>query len=98
VTPVPDRSTQGSTLRLLIGATLTFTAVGTALVGFVRLINVLESGGYGTSAMRIALFILGAAGAMLAGGIATLIWEIAKRYESPREPEVRDGDPPASTR
>jgi hypothetical protein len=81
-------------LRLLIGATLTFTAIGTAMVGFVRLVSVLEGGGYGTSAMRVALVILGASGAMLAGGIATLIWDIAKRYESPGEPQVRDRQPP----
>ena len=60
----------------------------------VQLITVLEGGGYGSDAMILALFVLGAAGAMLAGGIATVIWEIAKRYESPREPEVRDRDAP----
>ena len=31
--------------------------------------------------MRYALVILGVAGAMLSAGIATLIWDIAKRYE-----------------
>jgi hypothetical protein len=90
----PPRSNAGSTVRLLIGATLTMSAVGTAMAGFVQLISVLEGGGYGTSAMRLALFVLGAAGAMLAGGIATLIWEIAKRYESPSEPQVGNRNPP----
>lgn len=85
MTPAP-RPDQGSTLRLLIGATLTLTAIILALVGFVRLIAVLEGGGYGTPAMRAALVVLGTSGALLAAGIATLIWEIAKRYESPREP------------
>ena len=98
MTPPTPATSQGSTLRLLIGATLTFTAIGTALVGFVRLITVLESGGYGTTSMRMALFILGSAGAMLAGGIATLIWEIAKRYESPGEPQVRNRNPPPRSR
>lgn len=93
MTPTPGQN-QGSTLRLLIGATLTFTAVGTALVGFVQLISVLEAGGYGTNAMLMALFILGTAGAMLAGGIATLIWDIAKRFESPSEPQVGNRNPP----
>lgn len=79
-------------MRILIGATLTFTAIGLAMAGFVRLVNVLEGGGYGTTRMRTSLFILGLAGALLAGGIATLIWEIAKRYESPGEPQVRDRD------
>ena len=82
----------GSTLRLLIGATLVITAVSTALIGFVRLITVLENGGYGTGAMRAALFVLGVAGALLAAGIAIVIWDIAKRYESPSEPKVGDGD------
>ena len=84
----------GSTLRLLTGATLFVVAVSLGLIGFLRLITVLESGGYGTSAMRAALAILGAAGALLAGGIATLIWDIAKRYESPNEPQVGDRDRP----
>ena len=75
-------------MRLLIGATLTITAVGLALVGFVRLITILEAGGYGTPPMRYALFILGISGGLLASGIATLIWDIAKRYESPRQPQV----------
>ncbi len=80
----------GSTARLFVGATLVFAALSTALIGFLRLVTVLESGGYGTTAMRVALAVLGTAGALLAAGIASLIWEIAKRYESPSEPEVRD--------
>ena len=94
MTREPPRPARGSTVRLLIGATLTIAAVSTALIGFVRLITVLESGGYGTTAMRTALVVLGLAGALLASGIATLIWEIAKRYESPGEPQVRDRDSP----
>jgi uncharacterized membrane protein YuzA (DUF378 family) len=93
VTPSPSRDPgTGSTLRLLIGATLTVAALTTALMGFVRLVRVLEGGGYGTTAMRTSLVILGFAGALLAAGIATLIWEIAKRYESPGEPQVGDRD------
>ena len=84
---------QGSTLRLVIGAGLTISAIALALVGFVRLVTVLEAGGYGTSAMRTAFVILGVSGASLAGGIATLIWDIAKRYESPGEPQVGDRHP-----
>jgi len=57
-------------------------AVTTAVLGFVRLIGVLDGGGYGTPAMRQALVVLGAAGALLAGGVAALIWEISKRYEN----------------
>jgi hypothetical protein len=55
--------------------------MATAAIGFSRLFNLLEAGGYGTPAMRTALVILGVAGACLATGIATLIWEISKRYE-----------------
>jgi hypothetical protein len=88
------RGDHGSTVRLLIGAALTVAAVTAALIGFIRLVTVLERGGYGTSAMQTALVVLGIAGALLAAGIATLIWDIAKRYESPREPQVGDRNPP----
>jgi hypothetical protein len=71
----------GSTLRLLTGSVLIIVALATTVIGFVGLIRVLEGGGYGTSAMRGALFTLGVAGALLAAGIATVIWDIAKRYE-----------------
>jgi hypothetical protein len=94
VTPSRSRRDHGSTVRLLIGATLTVSAIAMVLLGFVRLITVLEAGGYGTPAMRSALIVLGFAGALLAGGIATLIWDIAKRYESPSEPQVGNRDTP----
>jgi hypothetical protein len=66
--------------------------MATAVVGFVRLVSVLEAGGYGTPPMRTALVILGVSGAGFAGGIATLVWDIAKRFESPSQPEVGDGN------
>jgi hypothetical protein len=77
----PARPFEASTLRLLVGAVLIAAALTTVLIGFVRLIGVLEGGGYGTASMRMALAVLGAAGAGLAAGIAIVIWEIAKRYE-----------------
>jgi hypothetical protein len=89
----PPSANQGSTIRLLIGAVLVISAVAMSLIGFLRLISVLEGGGYGTAPMRYALLVLGIAGALLAGGIATLIWDVAKRYESPREPEIRHRNP-----
>jgi len=52
-----------------------------AILGFARLVDVLDHGGYGTPPMRNALLILGGAGAGLASGLATLIWDIAKRFE-----------------
>lgn len=80
--PPPPARDSGSTLRVLSGAVLIILGLALALAGFLRLIDVLEGGGYGTSAMRLAFLILGAAGAALATGIATLIWDIAKRYEN----------------
>jgi hypothetical protein len=71
----------GSFLRLLTGTMLVIVAITVAVFGFLRLINVLDQGGYGTSAMRSALVILGVSGACLALGVATVIWDIAKRYE-----------------
>ncbi len=68
-------------LRLLTGIVLLVSALGLAVFGFATLVRTLNGGGYGTPAMRDALVILGAAGAGLAGAIATLIWDIAKRYE-----------------
>jgi hypothetical protein len=84
VTPnAPEAGAHGSTLRLLTGSVLIIVALATTVIGFVRLIRVLEGGGYGTPVMRGALITLGAAGALLAAGIATVIWDIAKRYEKP---------------
>jgi hypothetical protein len=56
-------------------------AMATAVIGFSRLFTLLEAGGYGTAGVRRALFTLGFSGALFAAGIATLIWEISKRYE-----------------
>lgn len=77
-------SGEGSVLRLLTGVVLFIVALVIAVYGFISLVRVLEGGGYGTPAMRGALAILGTAGACLAGGIATIIWDIAKRYETPQ--------------
>jgi hypothetical protein len=68
-------------IRLAIGILLFVAALVTTVYGFVRLAGVLEQGGYGTPAVRDALVVLGLAGAMLAAGIATIIWDISKRYE-----------------
>jgi hypothetical protein len=59
---------------------LVIVALTTAAYGFVMLIGRLEGGGYGTRGMWIALGVLGTAGALLAAGIATVIWDIAKRH------------------
>lgn len=78
--PSPS-SGDGSLIRLLIGVALIVAALSMMLIGFVRLIRVLEGGGYGSPAMRRTLALLGGAGAFFAAGIATVIWDIAKRYE-----------------
>lgn len=81
MSPTPDAPGEASTVRLIVGAVLIVAAMAMAIIGFVRLIQLLEGGGYGTPAMNSALVILGLSGALFAGGTATVIWEIAKRYE-----------------
>lgn len=68
-------------MRLLAGALLILVAITVTVYGFFNLASVLESGGYGTPAMRRALAVLGGAGALLAAGIAIMIWDISQRYE-----------------
>ncbi len=79
--PPGSRRNGGSLLRLLFGVVLFLVAIVTAVFGFLRLISVLEHDGYGTPPMRTALVILGIAGGCFAIAIATLIWDVAKRYE-----------------
>lgn len=67
---------------MIFGAVLAVGSVFMAVFGFINLIRTLEGGGYGTPAMRQALFILGCAGAGLGAGVATVIWDISKRYEN----------------
>ena len=68
-------------MRFLAGVLLVLVALGVTVYGFFHLAGVLEQGGYGTPAMRGALGVLGFAGALLSAGIATIIWDISKRYE-----------------
>jgi hypothetical protein len=60
---------------------LVIGAISGAVISFLRLTDVLDRGGYGSDAMRSTLVMLGIAGACLGAGIATLIWDIAKRFE-----------------
>jgi hypothetical protein len=82
--PPPAPARRGSILRFVVGVLLCVAAVVTTVYGFFRLARVLEEGGYGTPAVRDALIVLGFAGALLAGGIATIIWDISNRYEDPK--------------
>ena len=79
--PAPPAS-EGSSIRLLLGSVLFIAGLAIGVFGFVSLVRVLEGGGYGTPPMRQAFAILGAAGAALAAGIATVIWDMSKRYEN----------------
>ena len=67
-------------MRFLAGLLLIIVAITMTVYGFFNLAGVLEQGGYGTPAMRAALGLLGLAGALLAAGIATIIWDLSKRY------------------
>ena len=75
---------RGSIRRFAIGLLLCVIALALTVYGFFRLAGVLEQGGYGTPAVRDALLVLGGGGALLAAGIATIIWDVSKRYEDPR--------------
>jgi hypothetical protein len=74
---------RGSPLRFTIGLLLCLIALVLTAYGFFRLAGVLERGGYGTPAVRDALIVLGGGGALLSAGIATIIWDLSKRYENP---------------
>lgn len=82
--PLPRR--RGSIARFATGIALCVGALAITVYGFFRLAGVLEQGGYGTPAVRNALAVLGLAGALLAAGIATIIWDVSKRYEDPTRP------------
>jgi hypothetical protein len=49
--------------------------------GFVMMVRVLETAGYGSSGVTGALAVLGAGGGLLGMGIALLIWELSIRYD-----------------
>ena len=72
---------RGSAVRFVVGVLLMVVAMVVTVAGFFRLARVLESGGYGTSAQRDALIVLGVGGALFATGIATVIWDVSQRYE-----------------
>ncbi|HYU81042.1 MAG TPA: hypothetical protein VEK56_18780 [Vicinamibacterales bacterium] len=72
---------RGSAVRFGVGVALCLIALPVMLYGFFAVARVLERGGYGIAAVRDALAILGLSGVLLATGIATIIWDVSKRYE-----------------
>ena len=76
-TPGPQR---GSPARSVIGWMCLVTALVTLPAGFVLMVRALERGGYGTSSVNVALYVLGAGGGLLGFGIALLIWEYSVRH------------------
>lgn len=68
-----------STLRLVIGIVLFFAAIAVLPFGFAELASALEGPGYGSTAVRNALIVLGIAGAVLTAGVCLMIWEGAAR-------------------
>jgi hypothetical protein len=71
---------RGSPARYIGGMVCLIGAMVTLMAGFIQMIAALERGGYGTSSNTLAFVTLGAGGALLALGIALLIWEISIRY------------------
>jgi hypothetical protein len=67
-------------VRAIVGWVTLASSLVVVVLGFVRLIEALESGGYGTSAMWGAFGIFALSGALLSVGIALLIWEYSIRY------------------
>ena len=101
--PPGSRRNGGSLLRLLFGVVLFLVAIVTAVFGFLRLISVLEDGGYGTPPMRNGARDLGNRGRMLrdrdrhadlgCGQAIRAIGATACRTcSSTRKPKIRDPD------
>lgn len=75
--PGPQR---GSSARYVMSLVCLVAALVTLATGFLTMVRSLEAGGYGTSAINVALGWLGLGGGLLALGIALLIWELSVRH------------------
>ena len=71
---------RGSPIRYVVGMVCLFGAMVTLPAGFVQMVLALEHGGYGTSSVNAAVYVLGAGGGLLGLGIALLIWELSVRH------------------
>ena len=74
-------SPTGSGYRIAVGILLFVGSIVLAMLGFAEFIHVWDGGGTATPDRRTALLFLASGGAGRAGGIATLIWDVAKRFE-----------------
>jgi hypothetical protein len=88
MTPVPHKAqtTQssgrqpGSPIRSIIAAVSLIGALVALPAGGLQMVRTLERGGYGSTAIDVALLWLGAGGALLAIGVSLLIWELSVRH------------------
>lgn len=69
-----------SPVRYVVGLVSLVASLVTLAVGFVMLVLALEHGGYGTSQVDLALYILSAGGGLLGLGIVLVIWELSVRH------------------
>lgn len=71
---------RGSPARYIFGLICLVTSLIVLPAGFLQMVGVLESGGYGTSRNTMAFVTLGVGGALLGLGIALVIWELSVRH------------------
>lgn len=70
----------GSPARYVIAIVCLIVSLVALAAGFVELVVALERGGYGTSSVSLALYVLAAGGGFLGLGIALMIWELSIRH------------------
>jgi len=78
MTPIAPQ--RGSPARYVISVVCLIAAMVALAGGFLQMVRSLERGGYGTSAINVALGWLGLGGGLLAFGIALMIWELSIRH------------------
>ena len=81
---MPGRWSQPSLLRGLLGWVSLIASLVVLVMSAVMLVRALEYQGYGSPGMVSALIWMSTAGALLATGVALLIWEYSVRWDIPR--------------
>ena len=71
---------RGSSARYVTALVCLLLALVTLPAGFIQMVQALERGGYGTSAVTASLLWLGAGGGFLGFGVALMIWELSVRH------------------